>query len=443
MQPVQPEQANKAASLPILSVGDLTALVKNTLRSQPRLREVWVEGEVGQVSISAAGHCYFTLKDERAQLKCVIFRDDRMTMPFDARTGLRLIAQGSIDVFDAQGVYQLYVRSIQPSGFGDLAIQFEALKAKLAAEGLFAQERKRKLPPMPQNIGVVTSLSGAVLHDIRRVLARRWPMARVVVSACQVQGQGAAATIVAALRRVSRWTDEETGRATDVVILARGGGSLEDLWPFNDESVVRAVAAHPCPIVVGVGHETDVTLSEFAADVRAPTPSVAAELVVPARVDELARVNHFGARLNGALNQTLVRLRQQLTTETRALEARHPQAQITADRERVGVLLDRAARVLTRRLEVERTTLARASDDLPALLAGRVAVARGELARESAALNALSPYATLERGYSIVRGPDGAVLTDATKAKQGDAINVRLQRGEIGARVETVRDSGQ
>src|SRR5689334_16816463 len=204
----QPAPAQRAAGLPILSVGEVTALVKGALKAAPRLRDVWVEGEVGQVSISAAGHCYFTLKDERAQLKCVIFRDDRMTMPFDARTGLRLVAQGSIDVFDAQGVYQLYVRSIQPSGFGDLAIQFEALKAKLAAEGLFAQERKRKLPPMPQNIGVVTSLSGAVLHDIRRVLARRWPMARVVVSACQVQGQGAAATIVGALRRVSRWTDE-------------------------------------------------------------------------------------------------------------------------------------------------------------------------------------------------------------------------------------------
>jgi exodeoxyribonuclease VII large subunit len=442
IQPMQPQQAEgKAASLPILSVGDLTVLIKNTLRASPRLREVWVEGEVGQVSISAAGHCYFTLKDDKAQLKCVIFRDDRLMMPFEARTGLRLIAQGNIDVFDAQGAYQLYVRSLQPSGFGDLALQFEALKAKLAAEGLFEQARKRPLPPMPHNIGVVTSLNGAVLHDIRRVIARRWPLARIVVSACQVQGQGAAATIVAALRRVSRWTDEETGRATDVVILARGGGSLEDLWPFNDESVVRAVAAHPCPVVVGVGHETDVTLAEFAADVRAPTPSVAAELVVPARVDELARVNQLGTRLVGALNQTLTGLRSQLTTEARQLEARHPQAQITADRERIGNLLDRAARLVARRLEVERTTLSRASDELPALAAGALSIARGELGRESAALNALSPYATLERGYSIVRGPDGTVLRDARNAKSGDEISVRLQRGEIGARVESVRDS--
>ena len=209
MEPMRPE--SQAASLPIMSVGELTGLVKSTLRSAPRLRDVWVEGEVGQVSISAAGHCYFTLKDERAQLRCVIFRDDRLMMPFEARTGLRLVANGSLDVFEPQGTYQLYVRSLQPSGFGDLALQFEALKAKLAAEGLFEASRKRPLPPMPLNIGVVTSLSGAVLHDIRRVLARRWPLARVVVSACQVQGQGAAPTIVAAMRRVARWTDDETG----------------------------------------------------------------------------------------------------------------------------------------------------------------------------------------------------------------------------------------
>ena len=442
IQPMQPQQAEgKAASLPILSVGDLTALVKNTLRAAPKLREVWVEGEVGQVSISAAGHCYFTLKDDKAQLKCVIFRDDRLMMPFEARTGLRLIAQGNIDVFDAQGAYQLYVRSLQPSGFGDLALQFEALKAKLAAEGLFEQARKRPLPPMPHNIGVATSLNGAVLHDIRRVIARRWPLARIVVSACQVQGQGAAATIVAALRRISRWTDDETGRATDVVILARGGGSLEDLWPFNDEAVVRAVAAHPCPVVVGVGHETDVTLAEFAADVRAPTPSVAAELVVPARVDELARVNQLGARLNGAFGQTLTSLRSQLTTETRQLEARHPQAQITADRERIGNLLDRAARLVARRLEVDRTTLARAADDLPALAAGALSIARGELGRESAALNALSPYATLERGFAIVRGPSGEVLRNARSVDRGDGISVRLAQGELSARVDDVRDT--
>jgi exodeoxyribonuclease VII large subunit len=432
-----------AANLPILSVAEVTQLVKGAIKAAPRLRDVWVEGEVGQVSISAAGHCYFTLKDDKAQIKCVVFRDDRLMMPFEARTGLRLVAQGNIDVFDSQGVYQLYVRTLQPSGFGDLALRFEALKAKLQAEGVFESGRKRKLPVYPQTIGVVTSLNGAVLHDIRRVLTRRWPMARVIVSACQVQGQGASQTIVAALRRVARWTDDESGRATDVVILARGGGSLEDLWPFNDEAVVRAVAAHPCPIVVGVGHETDVTLAEFAADVRAATPSVAAELVVPARTDEQARLDTYSARLRQAAGRALSDRRQVLNNEKRALEANHPQAQLAAERERIGVLLDRAARVVTRSLEIDRTVLSRTSEMLPALAAGHLGVARSELSRQSAALSALSPYATLERGYSIVRGPDGAVLRDAASVKSGDSVSVRLQRGELGARVESVRDSGR
>jgi len=440
LKPVEHAPGEQSANLPIMSVGEVTALVKGALRAAPRLRDVWVEGEVGQVSISAAGHCYFTLKDERAQIKCVIFRDDRLMMPFEARTGLRLIAQGNIDVFDAQGVYQLYVRTLQPSGFGDLALRFEALKAKLAAEGLFASSRKRKLPVYPQTIGVVTSLNGAVLHDIRRVLVRRWPMARVVVSACQVQGQGAAPTIVAALRRVARWTEAETGRATDVVILARGGGSLEDLWPFNDEAVVRAVATHPCPIVVGVGHETDVTLAEFAADVRAATPSVAAELAVPARTDEQARLDGYAGRLRASGARALSDRRQLLNNEKRALEANHPAAQLAAERERVGVLLDRAARVLTRRLEIDRAVLTRAGEQLPALASLQIGAARAELNRQSAGLSALSPYATLERGYSIVRGPDGRVLHDASSVGKGDEISVRLERGEIAARVESVRD---
>ena len=441
LEPPLAPVAAEAAKIPILSVGEVTTLVKGTLRSAPRLRDVWVEGEVGQVSVSAAGHCYFTLKDERAQLKCVIFRDDRLMMPFEARTGLRLVAHGSIDIFDAQGVYQLYVRTLQPSGFGDLALRFEALKAKLAAEGLFQSSRKRPLPSYPVTIGVVTSLSGAVLHDIRRVIARRWPMARVVVSACQVQGTGAAQTIVAALRRIARWTDERTGRSTDVVILARGGGSLEDLWPFNDEAVVRAVAAHPCPIVVGVGHETDVTLSEFAADVRAATPSVAAELVVPAQADEKVRVKTYAERLRTAVGRTLAERRQAVSNETRALDALRPDAILAAERERIGLLLDRAARVVRRRLEIDHATVDRVAEMLPALVAGKLALSRAEVGGQSASLSALSPYATLERGYSIVRGPDGAVLRDPRRVRPGDAISVRVQHGELGARVETVPDS--
>jgi exodeoxyribonuclease VII large subunit len=203
------------------------------------------------------------------------------------------------------------------------------------------------------------------------------------------------------------------------------------------------VAAHPCPIVVGVGHETDVTLAEFAADVRATTPSVAAELIVPSRSDEQARLEGYSGRLRQAAGHALSDRRSVLNNETRALEANHPAAQLAAERERIGVLIDRAARLLGRRLEIERTTLTRSSEMLPALAAGRLGVARAELSRQSAALSALSPYSTLERGYSIVRGPDGTVLRDATQVVKGDEISVRLQRGEVGARVESVRDSGR
>ena len=435
--PLEPAKAE----LPIRTVTELTRLVREAVGRVPQLRDVWVEGEVGQVNISSAGHCYFTLKDEKAQLRCVIFRDDRLMMPFEARTGLRLVAHGRLDVFEPQGVYQLYVESIQPSGFGDLSLRFEALKAKLSAEGLFAADRKRPLPAYPQTIGLATSLSGAVLHDMRKVLARRWPMARVIVAACQVQGQSAAPTIVAALRRLARWTDAETGRGIDLAILARGGGSLEDLWPFNEEIVVRAVAASPCPIVVGVGHETDVTLAEFAADVRAATPSVAAELAVPSRADELARLRNLRVRLDSAVGRRLRERRQGFDSERRALEGYRPVALLAAQRETVGLLLDRATRLIDVRLDRRRTDLARAAERLPALATRQIGQARAALERASAGLGALSPFATLERGYAIVRDERGQVIRAADQVALGDAVAVRLHRGRLDARVEGVQDS--
>lgn len=425
----------------ILGVGELTRVVKETLRDTPLLRDVWVEGEVGQVSISSAGHCYFTLKDEKAQLRCMIFRDDRLAIPFEARTGIRLVAHGRLDVFEPQGTYQLYVDTLQPAGFGDLALRFEALKAQLAHEGLFDAKRKRPLPPWPRTIGIATSLSGAVLHDMRKVIARRWPMVRVVVAACQVQGAGASTSIAQALRRLSRWTDPVTGRATDVVILARGGGSQEDLWPFNEEAVVRAVAAHPCPIIVGVGHETDVTLAEFAADVRAATPSVAAELSVPSRIDHEAGLRVLSGRLTAAGMRTVAVPRQTLDHERRALEAFRPTAYLRAERERIGLLLDRATRSLQARLAADRSRLARSDDRLPLLLTGRLVRARTSLARSSASLAALGPFATLERGYAIIRDADGKVVRSAADVTKGQSIDVRLARGELDVRVEQVRDS--
>ena len=458
--------ARAAAAAPgprIRTVAEVTRLIKDTLRAESGLRDLWVEGEVGQVSVSSAGHCYFTLKDEKTQLKCMVFRDDRMVIPFEPRTGLRLVAHGRVDVFDGQGVYQLYVDTLQPAGFGDLALRFEALKAKLTTEGLFDAKRKRELPAWPATIGLATSISGAVLHDMRRVLARRWPIARVVLAACSVQGPGAAPGIVGALRRLARWRDPETGLGVDVVILARGGGSLEDLWAFNEEVVVRAVAAMPMPVVVGVGHETDVTLAEFAADVRAATPSVAAELVVPSRADQAARLTVLNGRMTTAVRRTMAAPREALAGERRALDSFRPGAMLAGERERVGLLLDRATRAVTGRLAgdrarlgvldrgeravlgrlvADRARLARADDRMPLLVAGRLARARTELRGAAAGLDALSPFATLERGYAIVRGADGRIVRTPRELAAGDPLLVTVARGEIDARVEAVRDSG-
>jgi exodeoxyribonuclease VII large subunit len=426
----------------ILGVGELTAHIKTTLRASPQLRDVWVEGEVGQVTVSSAGHCYLTLKDERAQIRAMIFRDDRMAIPFQPRTGIRLVAHGRLDVFDAQGVYQLYVDTLQPAGFGDLALRFEALKAQLTQEGLFEASRKRRLPSWPRVIGVCTSLSGAVLHDIRKVLARRWPAVRVVVSACQVQGAGAPESIVAALRRAGRWTDPQTGRAMDLVILARGGGSLEDLWAFNEEAVVRAVAAMPVPVIVGVGHETDVTLAEFAADVRAATPSVAAELAVPDRAEQAQTLRALSSRLGTDATRILAGARAVLDGERRALEASRPAAVLAAERERAGLLLDRATRAMGAQLAADRTRLQRLSDRLPTTVTARLAHDRAALGAASATLGALGPWATLERGYAVVRDGRGAIVRDASTLAAADPIEVRLARGTVDARVEAVRDSG-
>ncbi|MFI5254633.1 MAG: exodeoxyribonuclease VII large subunit [Candidatus Limnocylindrales bacterium] len=437
--------ALEAGPLPgprIRTVAELTRLVRDRLRDAPGLHDAWVEGEIGQVSVSAAGHAYLTLKDERAQLRCVIFREDRQRIPFVPQTGLRVVVHGRIDVFEQGGAYQFYVDALQPAGHGDLALRLEAIKAKLAAEGLFEAARKRPLPPWPTVVGVVTSETGAVLHDILHVLRQRWPRIRVLFAPCLVQGDTAPATILGALRRVGRWTDPATGRAVDLVILARGGGSLEDLWPFNDERVVRAVAAFPRPVIVGVGHETDVTLVEFAADVRAATPSLAAELAVPSRDEQAARLTALRLALVRAGTAVLTANRAALDAERRALDGLRPSAVLSAERERIGLLLDRAARAMSGRLARDGALLTRSADRLPVLAGAAMGRARTELDSAARALGALSPFATLERGYAIVRRPDGSVVRSAAQERPGDPLDVRLAEGTLDVRVERVRDSG-
>lgn len=425
--------------LTILAVSDVTRAVREAVRGDERLRDVWVEGEIGRVTISSAGHGYFALKDERSQLPCVWFRDDRLASPFEPRTGLRVVVHGRIDVFDAQGVYQLYVSTVQPSGFGDLAVRFEALKAALAAEGLFDPGRKRPLPDRPAVIAVATSETGAVWHDIRRVLERRWPLSTVVLSQCQVQGDGAPASIVRALHWIERYVDQcnRAGRPQEapvVTILARGGGSLEDLWSFNDERVVRAIVAHSIPVVSGVGHETDVTLADFAADRRAPTPSAAAEIVVPDRADIAGVIAGEARRLEAITRRVLASAGRDVAAERRALDSLRPAAQLAAVRERAGLLLDRATRALQERHAAAQAATDRAAGRLLPSVASRLARAREALVGEAAALAVLGPQATLERGYAIARrASDRRILRDPAEAPAGEPLAVLLARGELGA----------
>jgi exodeoxyribonuclease VII large subunit len=437
-------QARSAApggtfGLRVRTVSEVARALRDHVRSDDGLRDLWVEGEVGRVTVSTAGHAYFSLKDARAQLQCVWFRDDRVRSPFQPQAGLQVVAHGRMDLFEPQGALQLYVESLQPSGLGNLAVRFEQTKARLAAEGLFDAARKRPLPVRPRTIAVVTSPTGAVWRDVCNVLARRWPLASVVLVPCQVQGDGAPASISAALARLEAFAAAETaaGRGADaptVTILARGGGSLEDLWSFNDERVVRAVAGHRLPLVCGVGHEVDVTLADFAADVRAPTPSAAAELVVPDRADAVATVRALGRRAGGQAARVTGTARKGLDAEARVLGRVQPRAQLAASRERLGLLIDRAARVVDGRLAGDGRRLETLGGRAPRVVRARLAAAAGALAATSASLAALGPESTLRRGYAIVRrAGDGAILRDPVAAPRGERLAIALATGNLGA----------
>jgi exodeoxyribonuclease VII large subunit len=428
-----------AAPSRIRSVTDVARAIRDAVRGDDVLRDLWVEGEVSRVVVSSAGHAYFTLKDTRAQLQCVWFRESRVRSAFQPESGLQVLARGRIDVFEQQGAVQLYVEVMQPAGVGNLAQRIEELKARLAAEGLFDSARKRQLPVRPVTIAVVTSPTGAVWRDVRNVLARRWPLATLVVVPCLVQGDGAVASITAALGRLAAYVADEVaaGRgatAPSVTILARGGGSPEDLAPFNDERVVRAVAGHPLPLVTGVGHEVDVTLVDFAADVRAPTPSAAAELVVPDRAETAAHIRATGRRAEAAAGRRLTDARKALDAEARVLGRLEPRAQLAASRERVGLLLDRATSALTDRLAADRRELALLDQRPRRVVLARLAGARAGLAAATGSLAVLGPEATLRRGYAIVRrAADGALVRDPAAAPAGSSLVISLEAGALAA----------
>jgi exodeoxyribonuclease VII large subunit len=388
------------------TVGELTLHIKECLESDDLLQDVWVSGELSNVTRSAAGHLYFTMKDTEAALSCVMWRSAVTRLSWKPEQGAAVLAHGHISVYPIRGAYQLYVDHLSPAGLGDLHARFEQLRDQLREEGLFDPERKQPLPPYPRVLGIVTSSQAAALRDVLNVLRRRYPLVQVLLAPTLVQGDQAPPQIVAALEALERRDD------VDVILMVRGGGSLEDLWAFNDERVARAITACRHPVVSGVGHETDFTIADFVADVRAPTPSAAAELAVPDQAELRQRLQSRGERLQQSLRHRLAQARQAVTQQKTALRRSSPRLRLDIHRQQLDDLTRRAARALELSLTWRRSA----------------ALALG------AQLTALSPLATLRRGYAIVRREDtGLIVHSVGQVSTGDELRIRVRDGEFGA----------
>lgn len=386
------------------SVTEVTRYIKGVLSRDSILQNLLVRGEVSNFKQYPSGHCYFTLKDAGAALKCVMFRSRAQHLRFAPTNGLQVIASGSIAVYERDGAYQLYVDSLSPEGTGELALAFEQLKEKLQAEGLFAQDIKQPLPRFPKRLGVVTSQAGAVLRDIYHVVSHRWPAAQILLYPVQVQGEGSAAQIAAGIEFFNKY------KHADVLIVGRGGGSMEDLWSFNEEIVVRAIYKSKLPIISAVGHETDYTLADFAADVRAATPSQAAELAVPDRREMACYVGSLATRLGQTTRRQLENKRLRLQALQRAAALRKPQQLLAARQERIDKATERLQQMARQCLQQRRH---------------RLELALGKL-------DMLSPVHVLRRGYALAEH-GGRILVSARDVKAGDELILTFKDGRLAA----------
>jgi exodeoxyribonuclease VII large subunit len=439
----------------IHTVTELTARIRNLLEAT--FIEVWVEGELSNCRLWNTGHLYFRLKDSAAQLKAVMFRSDVRALKFKAEDGLHVVARGRLSVYEPKGEYQIVCGSLEPMGLGALQLAFDQLKRRLQSEGLFDAGRKRPLPLLPRRIGIVTSLDGAAIRDIINVLRRRYPNARVVVRPTRVQGDGAADDIARGLRQIAAVPD------VDVIIVGRGGGSIEDLWAFNEEVVARALVNSPVPVISAVGHETDVTIADFVADLRAPTPSAAAEMVVARKDDFGTFLDRQADRLRGAMASRIARLDGRVHELMRrpgiggwparlAMRGRHTAElghdlhraarSVTARRLRAyqELRLRLEARDMTRRLAQVGQQLAGARGLLQAAMVKRYHHADARFKGGAARLESLSPLAVLARGYAVCwNGDRTAIVRDAAQAADGDHVRVTLHRGELDCEVKSTR----
>ncbi len=392
----------------VFGVAEVNQLVKQLLDGEPMLQNIYVRGELSNYKMYPSGHHYFTLKDADGALRCVMFRGQASRLRFRPENGMQVIARGRITVFPRDGAYQLYCDALTPEGAGDLAVAFEQLKAKLHAQGLFDPAHKKPLPRYPQRIAVVTSAAGAAVHDMIRILRRRYPIAKVILLPVRVQGTEAPPEIAGAIRYADRW------KIGDVIITGRGGGSMEDLWAFNDERVARAIYDCETPVISAVGHEPDVTIADFVADARASTPSNAAEIAVPDQVELLRWLRGAGDRM--------------VQCETGRLEAARQRLDNLASKR---VMRDQLAYVQDKRMELAHLQQ-RLGDLSGALLSRR----RQRFSALAAALDAMSPLKVLGRGYAVARSRDGTILKSGREVVPGDRVSVTLSEGGFDAVVE-------
>jgi exodeoxyribonuclease VII large subunit len=441
----------------VWTVTDLTGAIRDLLET--RFAEVWVEGEISNCRVWNTGHLYFTVKDAGAQIRAVMWRSALRTLRFKPEDGLHVVARGRVSVYDPKGEYQLVCEHLEPQGAGALQLAFEQLKKRLAGEGLFDPARKRPLPALPRKIGIVTSLDGAAIRDIITVISRRHPNAHLVIRPARVQGEGAASDIARGLAAVVGVP------GVDVVIVGRGGGSIEDLWAFNEEAVARAIAQAPVPVISAVGHESDFTIADFVADLRAPTPSAAAEMVVAGKDEFRARIDRLAHRAASSAARRLERLRtlaHRLDSRPGlagfpgrlALRGRHV-AELTHEMGRAGraLVARRARRYHELRLALETFDLRRRIGTVHARLARvdaalRAAVVRahhradGRFRGQAARLESLSPLGVLGRGYAVCWDADRTrIIRDAETVNEGDGVRVTLHRGELECRVVRTRDA--
>jgi exodeoxyribonuclease VII large subunit len=389
------------------SVTDLTRYLKDLLESDHNLADVWVQGEISNLSRPRSGHLYFTIKDSSASLRCVMWRNTAVRLTYLPRDGDEVEIHGGISLYEAAGQYQLYADHIRSLGEGALYQQFLLLKAKLDAEGLFDESRKRPIPTIPKRIGIVTSPTGAALRDLLNTIRRRYPLVEVVLAPTAVQGVDAPHGIVGGLRSLNRIAD------LDVILVARGGGSIEDLWAFNDEAVARAIAASGVPVISGVGHQTDFTITDFVADLRAPTPTAAAELATPDRADLQSYNAELTRRSARAVLSFTNTYRWSLGDLTNRLDRFSPLSRIQGDRQRLDELSFRVTTALTHHMRIQKAELA-------------------GLAQRLAGLN---PQSVFARGYAVVSLPDGTIVRRVVQANPGDHLNIHVSDGKFAAEV--------